>query len=94
MKNIFTKHPHEIGESYFKHMLVAAICGSNLIMAGCACFIHALLPFVFQKTASNVLFEMVENFIKRTPTIEKRTLGLSKIIEEKAKRNQEPYPSC
>lgn len=84
MRNIFTKHPHEIGESYFEHMKFASQFGFSMIIGGFACFIHALLPFIFQKTGSNVLLKMTETFVERMPNLEKRVLSLSALIEKKS----------
>ena len=30
MKNLFTKHPHAIGETYFQHLKFAFIFGKNI----------------------------------------------------------------
>ncbi|MCF6776616.1 DUF6356 family protein [Thiotrichales bacterium 19X7-9] len=59
MKNPFTEHPHSIGESYFKHMQNALSFGFCLFCASLACFIHALLPFLFKDTATNKLATLV-----------------------------------
>ena len=49
----FTRHPHQVGETYGQHMSAAAGFGVTLIAAGIACVIHAVLPFLFEKTASH-----------------------------------------
>ena len=49
----FTKHPHQVGETYGEHLEAAAGFGATLIAAGIACVIHAVFPFLFEKTASH-----------------------------------------
>tara|TARA_Y100001935_G_C17198332_1_gene453740 strand:+ start:232 stop:432 length:201 start_codon:yes stop_codon:yes gene_type:complete len=58
MKNIFTEHPNEQNESYLEHACFASKCGIRLIFLGIAAIIHALFPFVFQKTVSTQLCEL------------------------------------
>lgn len=48
----FTRHPHQVGETYGEHMAAAAGFGWTLVGAGIACLIHAVFPFLFEKTAS------------------------------------------
>ena len=60
ISNIFTAHPHSIGESYFEHMLFALQFSGLLLFAGFAALVHALLPFCFEKTAGNILVHLVE----------------------------------
>ena len=54
IKNLFTEHPHDIGESYFMHFLWALVFGIHLLVAGAACLIHAVFPFLFTETASSI----------------------------------------
>lgn len=49
MKNIFTDHPHSIGETYFKHLLFAGQFGVTMIIGGVVCLIHAIFPFFVSK---------------------------------------------
>ena len=53
MIETFTKHPRQVGESYAEHMAAAAGFGWTLTAAGIACMIHAVFPFLFEKTASH-----------------------------------------
>ena len=58
IKRIFTEHPSTVGESYGEHLVTAAGFGTRLLIAGSACMIHALLPFLFQKTGSRAIAEL------------------------------------
>lgn len=48
----FTRHPATIGESYVQHLAQAGTFGVTMIAAGTACLVHAIFPFLFEKTAS------------------------------------------
>ena len=49
---LFTDHPASVGESYAEHLVTASGFGLRMVLAGLACMIHALLPFLFVKTGS------------------------------------------
>ncbi|MGZ8282310.1 MAG: DUF6356 family protein [Allosphingosinicella sp.] len=53
--NPFTRHPTEIGESYFEHMGVAAGVGARLAVGALACFVHAIFPFLCVRTGSTTI---------------------------------------
>jgi hypothetical protein len=52
---MFTRHPASVGETYGEHMLVASSFGLKLLLAALACFVHALLPFLFERTGSTAV---------------------------------------
>ena len=56
--NPFTRHPRDIGESYGEHMGRAAASGVKLIGSGLACLVHAVFPFLFERTASETVREL------------------------------------
>ena len=58
MKNIFTKHPNEVGETYVQHGLSAMRYSLTCLFLFVIAFIHAILPFLFKKTASDIVCEM------------------------------------
>jgi len=64
---LFTGHPASVNETYFGHMAFAAWFASRLFMAGGAALIHAILPFLFETTASRIVRELYERTSKRTP---------------------------
>ncbi len=55
MIEVFLKHPRSVGETYSEHFAVAFTFGAHMIAGGLACIIHALLPAVFEKTASRTV---------------------------------------
>jgi hypothetical protein len=83
MKNPFTEHPHAVGESYFHHLKYAFMTGCMMIVGGVACVIHAIFPFLYPQTASNILLKLTRVFIERNSKNESRIQDLSKFINEK-----------
>lgn len=61
----FTEHPRSVGETYLEHLGVAARCGASMMVAGTACLVHAVLPFVFVHTASDCLTRLHERMVKQ-----------------------------
>ncbi len=52
---LFTRHPASVGETYAEHLQAAAGFGLRLLLASLACFVHALLPFLFERTGSTAI---------------------------------------
>ena len=65
MINIFTKHPKEVGETYFEHMYNALRYSVTFLLLFFVALIHAILPFLFTRTASCVIQEMARHIEKR-----------------------------
>jgi hypothetical protein len=60
---LFTRHPASVGESYLQHLVTALIFGSRMLLGGLACFVHALLPFLFVRTASRCIAQLHERMV-------------------------------
>jgi len=58
MRNPFTTHPHDVGESYVEHGLFACRYGVKMTAGGIAAFLHGLFPFLFQATGSRITREL------------------------------------
>lgn len=65
MANPFTHHPQTVGESYGEHFGVALRYSGRLLLAAGAAFVHAFLPFLFEKTASNAIKAMYADMTRR-----------------------------
>ncbi|MET3527934.1 MULTISPECIES: DUF6356 family protein [Phenylobacterium] len=52
MLQAFNQHPSSVGETYGQHLAQASSFGATLIAAGAACLVHAIFPFLFERTAS------------------------------------------
>ena len=59
----FTEHPETVGESYGEHFLAAMGFGLSLLKAGFCCIVHAILPFMFEKTGSACISELHERMV-------------------------------
>jgi hypothetical protein len=59
----FTEHPASVGESYTQHCVCAAGFGARMVLAGIACMIHAVLPFMFVRTGSRAIAELNERMV-------------------------------
>ena len=74
----FGSHPASVGENYVTHLWHACGFGLRLILAGIACLVHAILPFLFVRTGSEAVRalndRMVVNRI-RTGGDDGRSLG-------------------
>ena len=58
MRNPFTAHPREVGETYFEHGAFACRYGAKMTWGGVAALVHGLLPFLFQATGSRITREL------------------------------------
>ena len=51
---LFTDHPQSVDETYLEHAGFAARFSGWLFLAAIAAMIHAVFPFLFEKTASRI----------------------------------------
>ena len=65
MKVSFSDHPHSVGESYGEHLVTASSFGGRMVLAGIACMLHGLLPFLFVRTGSRAVSELNAQLIAR-----------------------------
>ena len=59
----FSDHPASVGESYSEHFVTAGGFGWALLKASLACFVHAVLPFAFEKTGSKAITELLARMV-------------------------------
>jgi hypothetical protein len=62
---LFTAHPETVGESYGEHLLRASSFGVRMVLAGVACILHGLLPFLFVRTGSRAISELNEQMVNK-----------------------------
>ena len=53
--NIFLSHPRSVSETYLQHAQFAAGFSAQLFLAAFAAAIHAIVPCMFEKTASRTI---------------------------------------
>ena len=69
MKNLFTKHPKEVNETYLQHMWCALKFSITLYYLSYIALVHAIFPFLFKTTASEGIKKLNDCMKKRnTPT--------------------------
>ncbi|HUS55920.1 MAG TPA: DUF6356 family protein [Thermohalobaculum sp.] len=60
MKSLFLAHPQAVDETYFEHLAFASRFAATLLLAAGAALVHALLPFLFERTASRIVARLYE----------------------------------
>jgi len=58
LSRVFLDHPASVEESYFEHLMFAGRFAGTLFLAAMAALVHALIPSLFEKTASNLIRRM------------------------------------
>ncbi len=53
--SMFKAHPNKAGMTYFEHMLLSLRFSFMLFVASIQAFIHALFPFSFETSTSDVI---------------------------------------
>ena len=61
--SLFTDHPATVGESYVEHLESATGFGGRMILAGLACVLHGVFPFLFVTTGSRTIRHLHETMI-------------------------------
>jgi hypothetical protein len=71
LDRLFLDHPRSVNESYLEHQAHALKFSGSLFLAAGACFIHALVPGLFQRTGSRTIERLHDEMVvhrKRTET--------------------------
>ncbi|MDG1183631.1 MAG: DUF6356 family protein [Tateyamaria sp.] len=58
LTRVFLSHPRAVNESYGEHAIFAGGFAVRLILAGGAALVHAVIPCLFEKTASRMIADM------------------------------------
>tara|TARA_R110002124_G_scaffold106467_17_gene258366 strand:+ start:25733 stop:25939 length:207 start_codon:yes stop_codon:yes gene_type:complete len=54
-QRLFLDHPSSVDESYVQHARFAFGFAFWLLVAGLAALVHAVLPFAFERTGSDII---------------------------------------
>jgi hypothetical protein len=76
LEDLFTAHPRSVGETYFQHLVAAAGFGLRMVAGGLACLVHAVLPFLFERTGSNCVAELHQRMVARQRKAQLPTAGV------------------
>ena len=77
LDHLFLDHPRSVNESYLEHQTHALKFSGSLLMAACACFVHALVPGLFQRTGSRMIERLHDEMVthrKRTDDTERHAV--------------------
>lgn len=66
LDKLLAEHPREIGETYGEHAGHALYIGLKMLGGGLACLVHAVLPGLFVRTASEAVDDIQNLMHKRT----------------------------
>jgi Family of unknown function (DUF6356) len=69
LKSLFIAHPDALGETYFQHLGHAMSYAGRMFAAGFCALTHAIFPFLFEKTASNLIKQMYAEMTARGATV-------------------------
>ena len=58
IRRLFLDHPKSVNESYLEHMAMAGSFGWAMLRASGACFVHALVPGLCEKTGSTIIRQL------------------------------------
>jgi hypothetical protein len=72
IKRLFLAHPRSVGESYSEHAATAFRFGVAMVTGGMACMIHALVPALFQRSASDRVKRLYAQMVARQPAFTAR----------------------
>jgi hypothetical protein len=68
VKSAFLRHPCAVDESYGQHMAFALRFAGKLFLAALAALVHAVFPFLFERTASRMIDSMHAQIQGRGPS--------------------------
>ena len=63
LKQKFTEHPATVGETYGEHFGTAMGFSLALLKAAFCCGVHAILPFMFEKTGSECITGLYDRMV-------------------------------
>ena len=59
----FLAHPRSLDQGYFEHQGCALRFSGSLLKAGFACLVHALVPALFERTASRMVERLHDEMV-------------------------------
>lgn len=65
LDRLFVDHPRSLGMSWFQHGVGAIKIGGEMIGAGAACIVHAIVPGWFTQTAGRTVERLHDHMVRR-----------------------------
>lgn len=63
IESLFLRHPRSVGETYGEHFAMALEFAAALFVAAVACLVHAIVPALFQTTASRIIASLHQTMV-------------------------------
>lgn len=74
LRSKFTEHPASVGESYGQHFVAAMGFSAGLLRAAACCALHAVFPFLCERTGSQAITGLYERMaVNRERQRQRRT---------------------
>ena len=81
LKDSFTDHPATVGETYSEHFSSAMGFSLSMLKAAFCCGVHAIFPFMFEKTGSECITGLYDRMVtNRSRLKEKESAADSKVV--------------
>jgi hypothetical protein len=58
-------HPRTVGETYTEHFGIAGRFGATMLAGGLKCLVHAVLPSLFERSASDCVAKLNSELTRR-----------------------------
>lgn len=65
LERLLFAHPRTVGESYVEHAGIAGRFGATMVAGGLRCLVHAVLPAVFERSASDCVARLHGELTRR-----------------------------
>ncbi len=66
LSRIFFDHPRQLNETYFEHGQFAIRFAFKLLLAAIAATVHAVVPSLFERTASRIVADLYQKTHNRS----------------------------
>ena len=66
---VLTRHLDSVGESYFQHLRHAMSFAVHMFLGALACLVHAVAPFLFEKTGSRCIEALHDRMVVNRATL-------------------------
>lgn len=70
-RKVFLDHPRSVGETYFQHFWHALSFSLKMFYGGIACFMHALIPCLCERTGSNAIITLHDRMVSNRANLTK-----------------------
>lgn len=81
-----TAHLDEVGETYFEHAGHAASFSIAMLKGGLACLVHAVFPFLCERTGSDIIRDLHDQMVENRGALTARK-------EATGRRSARPSPA-